>query len=94
MADFPKSVDDRIRTSFRDDGDGNTAQGMTGFGSVFKIIKFDADDQQPTYIGMNKNADATDADTEWKVYKFTYSGSNSTQIQIKYGSWTGRAALF
>jgi len=58
------------------------------------IVKFDADDSAPDYIGINTDKDATDAVTTWKVLKFTYSGSAVTQIEIAYGSWTGRAALF
>jgi hypothetical protein len=57
-------------------------------------VKYDADDSAPTYIGINSNADALDGDTDWMVYKFTYSGSNVTAIRRKSGSWTGRAGLF
>jgi len=58
------------------------------------LIKFDASDAQPNYIGVNSDADALDGDTDWLIYKFTYSGSDVTIIQKKVGSWTGRVALF
>ena len=57
-------------------------------------IQFDADDSAPTYIGLNITKGASDGATDWKVYKFTYSGANVTRIQLAYGTWTGRAALF
>jgi len=58
-------------------------------------IRFDADDSAPTYIGLNVTNDAsTSTDTGWKVYKFTYSGSNVTRIQLAYGAWDNRASLF
>lgn len=57
-------------------------------------IRFDADDSAPIYIGMNIVNGASTAATDWKVLKFTYSSSNVTRIQLAYGSWDGRAALF
>lgn len=57
-------------------------------------IQFDASDAAPNYIGLNKLKGASDAATDWKIYKFTYSGSDVTRIQLAYGSWTGRASLF
>lgn len=57
-------------------------------------IRFDADDSAPTYIGMNVTNNASTSATDWKVLKFTYSGSNTTRIQVSYGSWDGRASLF
>ena len=57
-------------------------------------IQFDADDSAPVYIGLNLTRGASDDATTWKVYKFTYSGSSVTRIQLAYGSWTGRASLF
>lgn len=60
----------------------------------FADIQFDPSDAVPIYIGMNVDKGASDAATTWKVYKFTYSGSDVTRIQLAYGSWTGRASLF
>lgn len=57
-------------------------------------IQFDPSDGTPTYIGLNITKGASDDATDWKIYKFTYSGSNATRIQLAYGSWTGRASLF
>lgn len=57
-------------------------------------IQFDASDAAPIYIGLNLLKGASNAATDWKIYKFTYSGSDVTRIQLAYGSWTGRAALF
>lgn len=59
-------------------------------------IRFDPDDQVPTYIGMNlTNGEATTA-TTWKILKFTYSGTagSSTRIQLAYGAWDSRTGLF
>jgi len=59
-----------------------------------KVIKFDASDVAPDYIGLNEDKDATDADTDWVVLKFTYAGTAVTKIEKAVGSWTGRAGLF
>jgi hypothetical protein len=57
-------------------------------------IRFDADDSQPTYIGLHLTNGASVDLTDWKLYKFTYSGSNATRIQLAYGTWTDRATYF
>lgn len=57
-------------------------------------VKFDASDASPTYIGVNADSTATDGATDWTLYKFTYSGSDVTQIVRKVGSWTDRATYF
>ena len=56
-------------------------------------IRYDADDSAPTYIGLNPTNNAATTETDWKIFKFTYSGSNVTRIQVAYGSWDGRAGL-
>ncbi len=61
---------------------------------VWRNIKYDASDSQPNYIGLNLDADALDSDSDWEIFKFTYSGSNVTQILRKTGTWSGRVALF
>ena len=58
------------------------------------IIKFDWTSGNLDYKGVNVNSDATDGDTDWLIYKYTWVGSNPTVIQKRTGSWTGRAALF
>lgn len=63
----------------------------TGF---FADIRFDASDTQPDYIGLHETNGADTAVIGWKVYKFSYSGTAITRIQLAYGSWDGRAALF
>jgi hypothetical protein len=57
-------------------------------------IQFDPSDAQPNYIGLNLDKDASDNATDWKIYKFTYVSDEVTKIQLDYGSWTGRVALF
>ena len=56
-------------------------------------VRFDADDSQPTYIGLHLTNGAATTDSNWKIIKFTYSGSNTTRIQTAYGAWDSRAAL-
>ena len=60
----------------------------------FADIQFDASDAAPIYIGMNVTRGASDAATDWKIYKFTYAGSDVTRIQLAYGAWSARAGLF
>ena len=57
-------------------------------------IRFDPDDSQPIYIGLHITNGAATTDTGWTVYKFSYSGSNVTRIQLAYGSWDNRVGLF
>ena len=60
----------------------------------YAYIQFDPDNSAPDYIGCNVNSSASDDNVDWKIYKFTYSGTNVTKIQLAYGSWTNRASLF
>ena len=58
-------------------------------------IRFDADDSQPDYIGLNTEVNANTAtNNSWKILKFTYSGSNVVRVQQAYGSWSNRVSLF
>ena len=60
-------------------------------------IRFDANDAAPDYIGLHPSSGAATDGTDpknWKVYKFTYSGSDVTRIQLAYGAWNDRVALF
>lgn len=61
---------------------------------IYKKIKYDQSDAQPTYIGLNISADALDSDPDWEIYKFTYSGNDVTEIVRKTGAWEDRASLF
>lgn len=56
-------------------------------------IRFDPDDSTPTYIGLHVTNGVATSDTNWKILKFTYSGSNVTRIQTAYGAWDNRATL-
>jgi len=58
------------------------------------ITKYDANDDQPTYIGTHDAPNASDDDTSWQILKYTYSGSDVTQIQRANGAWSNRASLF
>lgn len=57
-------------------------------------IRYDTDDSAPDYIGLNITNGAETTTADWKIYKLTYSGSNVTRIQVAYGTWDGRVALF
>lgn len=62
---------------------------------VARETRFDPNDAQPIYIGVNESQDAKTSASDWIVYKFTYDVSDcATRIQIAMGSWDGRAALF
>lgn len=62
--------------------------------AFYSDIRFDADDSLPDYVGLHIQNGASTTDTEWKLYKFTYNGSNVTRIQVAYGSWDDRATYF
>lgn len=57
-------------------------------------VRFDPDDSTPEYIGLHVTNGADTASTNWKIYKFTYSGENVTRVQLAYGAWDDRATLF
>lgn len=57
-------------------------------------IQFDPSDAKPIYIGLHKLKGVSDSDSGWKIYKFTYSGDDTTRIQLAYGQWTLRTSLF
>lgn len=56
-------------------------------------IRFDVDDSAPNYIGLHTTLNAPTSDSFWKIYKFTYSGSNVTRIQSQTGVYDNRATL-
>jgi len=62
--------------------------------AFYADIRFDPNDAAPDYIGLHPTNGASQADPNWKIYKFTQAGGISTRIQLAYGSWTGRVALF
>lgn len=58
-------------------------------------IRYDASDAAPDYIGLHTEMGAdTVTNSQWKILKFTYSGSDITRIQVAYGTWTDRASYF
>ena len=57
-------------------------------------VLFDPNDATPTYIGLNSSVLATTSQTDWTIYKFTYSSGDVTQIKKNTGAWTNRAGLF
>jgi hypothetical protein len=57
-------------------------------------VRFDPHDALPTYIGLNLENNASTGADDWKIYRFTYSGSNVTRIQVGYGSWDARTTTF
>lgn len=59
----------------------------------YSDIRFDVDDSAPIYIGLNVTNAALTSSNDWKIYKFTYSGSNTTRIQSQTGVWDNRATL-
>jgi hypothetical protein len=59
-----------------------------------QVIQYDPDDSTPVYIGTNNVADASNDALDWRIFKFTYSGSNVIKIVKKTGSWTLRATYF
>lgn len=62
--------------------------------AFYADIRYDVDDSAPIYIGMNVTNGSPTSGLDWKVLKFTYSGSNVIRIQVAYGAWDSRIALF
>lgn len=62
--------------------------------AFYADIRYDADDAAPDYVGLHPTNGAATSDSGWKIYKFTYVGGAVTRIQLAYGTWDGRVALF
>ena len=83
---FPTAQFNEMNTSLSDIKDSLDTSGA--------YFQFDADDSAPTYIGIHVDPDADDDNTDWKIFKFTYSGDNVTSIRKKTGVWSHRTSLF
>lgn len=58
-------------------------------------IRFDPNDNAPTYIGLNAVKGANTAtDLNWKIYKLTTASTYTTVIELAYGAWNNRTNLF
>lgn len=57
-------------------------------------IRFDPNDAAPIYVGLNTLNGQSTTNINWKIYKFTYSGSSVTRVQLAYGAWDSRVFLF
>ena len=55
-------------------------------------IEYDGSNN-PIYVGLNPSKDAAEGDTTWHIVKINYTSNNPDEIQRRYGSWTGRAAI-
>ena len=62
--------------------------------AFYADIRFDPSDAQPTYIGLALTNGLATTDLNWKIYKFTYSGTAVTRVQLAYGAWDSRATYF
>jgi len=62
--------------------------------AFYADVRFDPTADAPVYIGLHVTNGESESSTDWKVLKFSYSGTAITRIQTAYGSWAGRAALF
>jgi hypothetical protein len=61
---------------------------------IWGDIRFDPSDAAPNYIGLHVTNGASEDATDWKVLKFTYTSTDTSRVQLAYGSWTNRASLF
>lgn len=62
--------------------------------AFYADIRFDPTENNPDYIGLHKLNGAETSDTDWKIYKFTYTGTDVTRIRLSYGAWDDRVSLF
>ena len=61
---------------------------------VYSDIRFDPSDVLPIYIGLHLTNGAATTDPNWKLFKFTLSGSDTTRIQVAYAPWDSRVGAF
>jgi hypothetical protein len=55
--------------------------------------KLEYDSGSVIYKGIHKDVNASEGSIDWWIYKYTYDGTDITDIQEQQGSWTGRATL-
>jgi len=61
---------------------------------VWKATKYDYTSGDLDYKGLNTDECATDGDTSWRIWKYTWDGGNMTKLQGPLvGTWTGRSGL-
>jgi len=84
--------DNEIR-KFKEDALGNASMSVTCDVDA-EVVKCDPNDSAPIYIGLNESKAAATTDSDWVIYKLTYSGSNVTQIERVVGAWDSRTGLF
>jgi hypothetical protein len=58
-----------------------------------KRTKIEYSSNNPIYKGYHLITNASVDDPNWIITKFTYDGTDITDIQISEGSWTNRATL-
>jgi len=90
---LPKGLRDRRQSHFGEAAAGTHCARIMDSVEA-NVIKFDADDSAPDYIGIHETATAAGSDANWTVFNFTYSGDNITQITKAIGDWDGRSGLF
>lgn len=57
---------------------------------AINTILFYPDSENPTFIGVNANANANPATPNWKIYTITYNPGNPgfyTSITVTIGAW-------
>ena len=62
-------------------------------GSFYGYTKIEWTAGLPIYCGRHINPLAVGTETNWQITKFTWDGSDPTDIQVQNGTWDGRAAL-
>lgn len=59
----------------------------------YKSTQFAYSGDTLIYIGKHWQTNASDADPNWIITKFTYDGTKISKIQTSEGTWSGRASL-
>ena len=91
---------DDLQNDINAKGTGGNGQSIvaTNTGSykeqIFGITKYDPSSATPTYIGKHSDPGALDSDDRWEILKYTYSGTDVTQIVVRKGAWENRSSLF
>ncbi len=57
-------------------------------------VRFDPDEDNPTYIGIHPVSGNATSTKDWTVFKFTYSGVDVTRIQRLTIAYDDRATAF
>lgn len=66
----------------------------TGNSSDWGQMQIEYTAGNPIYLGKNISSLAALTSPDWTIFKYSYTGSDITNIKKVYGAWSARTSLF